>query len=62
MASHAVSVAIRDFLGLDHSFVLWLTPSTPIRDQTLKALKDRKHPYRSALESTLGSVTVLELE
>lgn len=61
MASHAVSVATRDFLGLDHSFVLWLTPSTTIRDQTLNALKDRKHPYRSALESTLGSITVLEL-
>ncbi len=61
MASHAVSVATREFLGLDHSFVLWLTPSTTIRDQTLKALKDRKHPYRAALESTLGSVTVLEL-
>ncbi len=61
MASHAVSVATREFLGLDHSFVLWLTPSTTIRDQTLKALKDRKHPYRTALESTLGSVTVLEL-
>ena len=61
MASHAVSVTTREFLGLDHSFVLWLTPSTTIRDQTLKALKDRKHPYRTALESTLGSVTVLEL-
>lgn len=61
MASHAVSVATRDFLGLDHSFVLWLTPSTTIRDQTLNALKDRKHPYRSTLESTLGSITVLEL-
>lgn len=61
MASHAVSVTTREFLGLDHSFVLWLTPSTTIRDQTLKALKDRKHPYRTALESTLGGVTVLEL-
>jgi type III restriction enzyme len=61
MASHAVSVATRDFLGLDHSFVLWLTPSTTIREQTLNALKDRKHPYRTALESTLGGVTVLEL-
>lgn len=61
MASHSVHVATRDFLGLDHSFVLWLTPSTTIRDQTLNALKNRKHPYRSALESTLGGITVLEL-
>ncbi len=61
MAAHSVSVATRDFLGLDHSFVLWLTPSTTIREQTLNALKDRKHPYRTALESTLGSITVLEL-
>ncbi len=61
MACHSVSIATREFLGVDNSFVLWLTPSTTIRDQTLKALKDRKHPYRAALETTLGSVNVLEL-
>ncbi|MBI5297944.1 MAG: DEAD/DEAH box helicase family protein [Chloroflexi bacterium] len=61
MAAHSVSLAARDFLGLDHSFVLWLTPSTTIREQTLNALKDRRHPYRSALESTLGNITILEL-
>jgi len=56
MACYAVGIASKEFLGVDHSFVLWLTPSTTIRDQTLKALKDRNHPYRKALETTLGSV------
>lgn len=61
MASHAVSITNKEFLGQDYSFVLWLTPSTTICTQTLNALKNRKHPYRIALESTLGSVSVLDL-
>jgi type III restriction enzyme len=61
VACHAVSIAARDLLQADQSLVLWLVPSNAIREQTLKALKDRKHPYRRALEETLGSVTVLDV-
>lgn len=60
MACHAVSVTTRDLLRTDHSLVLWLVPSNAIRQQTLGALKDRNHPYRQALESRLGNVTVLD--
>ncbi len=60
MAAYAVGIAAKEFLFVDHSFVLWLTPSTTIRDQTLKALKDRNHPYRKALETTVGSLTILD--
>jgi len=60
VACHAVSIATKDLLQADNSLALWLVPSNAIREQTLKALKDRQHPYRRALESTLGSVTVLD--
>jgi type III restriction enzyme len=54
LACHAAGIATQDYLRADRSVILWLAPSTTIRDQTLKALKNRKHPYRQALESRLG--------
>jgi len=62
MACHAVGIATKEFLKADRSLILWLAPSTTIRDQTLKALKDRKHFYRQALENRLGSVTILNID
>jgi len=61
VACHAVSVAAKDLLHADRCVVVWLVPSNAIREQTLKALRDRKHPYRQALESTLGAVTVMDV-
>lgn len=61
VACHSVGVASKYLLRADRALVLWLTPSNAIREQTLNALKDRKHPYRQALENTVGSVTVLDL-
>jgi type III restriction enzyme len=43
--------------------VLWLVPSTTIRDQTLQALRQPGHPYRAPLEAAYGqALTVLDLE
>lgn len=61
LACHAVSVANREYLKKERSLVLWLTPSNAIREQTIKALRDREHAYRQALESTLGPVTVMDI-
>ena len=61
LACHSVNLALREYQQVDHGLVLWLTPSKTIREQTINALKDRNHPYRQALESTLGSLTVLDL-
>src|SRR5690606_18381110 len=48
-------------LRSERSVVLWLVPSKPIRDQTLKALRDDRHPYYLALREA-GPVTVLDLD
>jgi type III restriction enzyme len=61
IACHSVNLVVREYQRVDHGLVLWLAPSKTIREQTINALKDRKHPYRQALESTLGAVTVLDL-
>jgi len=58
---HAVAVANKHLLQTENSLVVWLVPSDAIREQTLKALRNREHPYRQALEAELGSVAVMEI-
>lgn len=62
VACHAVGLAARDLTQTDAPLVLWLVPSSAILEQTLTALKDRRHPYRLALEAAVGSVNVLDVE
>lgn len=54
-------MANKEYLKRDNSLVLWLVPSNAIKEQTLKALRDRNHAYRQALDTTLGQVTVMDL-
>ncbi len=62
VAAHAVGLAANEFLQVDHSLVLWLTPSNTIREQTFQALRNESHPYRQALNAALQSVTIVKLE
>ena len=43
-------------------FVLWLTPSDAITQQTVRALKDPDHPYCQAVSKTFPGVQVLSIE
>jgi len=61
LACHAIAVANEEYLKRECSLVLWLVPSTTIKDQTLDALKDKNHAYRQALDTTLGRVAVMDL-
>ena len=61
LAAKSVALVNTHLLRTEHSVILWLVPSKPIREQTLKALKDRQHPYHAALREA-GPVTVLDLE
>lgn len=60
LACLCLPVMHRELLQQERSVVLWLVPSKAIQEQTLKALRDRDHPYRQALAAELGEVTVLE--
>ena len=55
VAAHAVGIAARAHLHTERPLVLWLVPSNAIREQTLKALRDRTHPYRQALDFDFGA-------
>ncbi|MCC6239365.1 MAG: DEAD/DEAH box helicase family protein [Phycisphaerales bacterium] len=58
IGAHAVGVIARRLGFMDRPLCLWVTPSTTIRDQTLNALKNVRHPYRAGLREGLGSVPV----
>jgi type III restriction enzyme len=61
LAAKSVQLVNTHLLRCEHSVILWLVPSKPIREQTLKALRNRNHPYHLALREA-GPVTVLDLE
>jgi len=58
----AIERANRSLLFTRHSVTLWLVPSEPIREQTLKALRTPSNLLHQAVFSALGEVTVLEIE
>ncbi len=61
LAAKSVARVNTHLLRCEHSVILWLVPSKQIREQTIKALKDRSHPYHAALREA-GPITVLDLE
>ncbi|MBN6739301.1 DEAD/DEAH box helicase family protein [Acidithiobacillus sp. MC6.1] len=61
LAAKSVRLVNTHLLRTEYSVILWLVPSKPIREQTLKALKDRHHPYHTALREA-GPIAVLTLE
>lgn len=61
VACYAISILKDELLKGDHPLVIWLVPSNTIRDQTLSALRNPEHPYRQALEASLGSTNILDV-
>ena len=58
LACHAAGHAQSELLRAEHSVVLWLVPSNTILDQTVDALRDKRHAYCRALEMACGPTTV----
>jgi type III restriction enzyme len=61
LAAKSVALVNTHLLRCEHSVILWLVPSKPIREQTLRALRNRLHPYHTALRES-GPVTVMDLD
>jgi len=61
LAAYAVSKIQSRWLQRNHGFVLWIVPNESIYTQTLKALRDRQHPYRQILDrASAGKTKILE--
>jgi len=61
LAAKSAALVNTHLLRCEHSVLLWLVPSKPIREQTLRALRDRLHPYHTALREA-GPITVMDLD
>lgn len=61
LAAKSIQLVNTHLLRCEYSVILWLVPSKSIREQTIKALKERSHPYHVALREA-GPITVLDLE
>ncbi len=62
IAGMAIERINRSLLYTDHSVTLWLVPSDPIREQTLKALRDSTNLLHQTVFSALGDVSVLTID
>ncbi len=61
LATKVIDLVNRHYRRQQTGLVLWIVPTTQIYNQTLKALKDRDHPYRQQLDvSSAGKTLVLE--
>lgn len=61
LAGQAIKRVNRSFLPTQHSLVLWLVPSDPIREQTLYALKTPGELLHEDMKELFGTVNVLEI-
>lgn len=61
LAAKSVALVNTHLLRCEHSVILWLVPSKPIREQTLRVLRDRLNPYHTALREA-GPITVMDLD
>jgi type III restriction enzyme len=62
MACHALGNVAREFLQQERAVCLWLVPSNAIREQTINALRDPKHPYRQVVAAQFnGDIRVMDL-
>ncbi|MDD5631593.1 MAG: DEAD/DEAH box helicase family protein [Methylococcales bacterium] len=61
LAAYAVSKIHSQWLQRNNGFVLWIVPNESIYSQTIKALRDRQHPYRQILDrASAGRTLIIE--
>lgn len=61
LAAHVVSKIQSQWRKRNSGFVLWIVPNESIYAQTIKALRDRQHPYRQILDrASAGRTLILE--
>jgi len=59
LAVKSIDLINQTYLKKQAGLVLWVVPTTQIYNQTIKALKDKDHPYRQHLDLTSGGKTLI---
>jgi type III restriction enzyme len=55
LATYAIQKAAQSYMDTDCPLVLWVVPTSTIKEQTLNALRTPGHPYRDALEENFDN-------
>lgn len=63
LGAHIIRQTAQTYLEREFPLVLWLVPSRQIKDQTLEAFRNPRHPYRRELDAAfgVGSVSVFDI-
>ncbi|KPX34641.1 MULTISPECIES: DEAD/DEAH box helicase [Pseudomonas syringae group] len=61
IGGQAIKTVNESFLATEHSLILWLVPSDPIREQTLYALKTDGELLHEDMQDLFGAVNVLDI-
>lgn len=62
LAARSIAIARDTWVEKDYPTVLWLVPSNTIRQQTVEALKDPRHPYRRQMDEAFeGRVRIFDI-
>ena len=63
LASYAIKEAANAYLEQEYPLVIWMVPTTTIKEQTLEALNKPGHPYRQALDEHFnGKVAIYDIK
>ncbi|WP_194856811.1 DEAD/DEAH box helicase [Alloalcanivorax venustensis] len=54
MGAHIIQTASRSLLERRFPLVMWMVPTSQIKEQTLEAFREPRHPYRQELDSAFG--------
>jgi len=62
MGAHIIKTAGTYYLDRDYPLVVWLVPTTTIKNQTLEAFRNPRHPYRQELDDAFdGQVAIFDM-
>ena len=63
LATHSIKLAAQHYVDKDFPMVLWLTPTSTIKQQTIATLKNPTHPNREVLDAAFkGNVAIFDID
>lgn len=63
LATHSIKLAAQHYVDKDFPMVLWLTPTSTIKQQTIETLQKPKHPNREVLDLAFkGNVAIFDID
>lgn len=63
LSVHSIKLAAQHYVDKDFPMVLWLTPTSAIKEQTIETLKNPTHPNREVLDAAFnGNVAIFDID